>query len=253
MPRLSVVAAAALATVCGLMPLQAGAGVDDPFGPVEPLARAELDRVRGGFKVGAFEMNIGVSVRTGLNDKMTLTSSFVIEGLNRVRQIGDTIAEGLSPLNGASQAAGAGDTGTQPERQAASTASTTASARNAATAGSSTGPATVSRTSRPTSSGSSSGSSSAQAATQPSAAPAPSSNASATPVTGTLSIPGLTVSHGTNGLPRSIVLNRLNNVSISQRVQINLSIENFRDLIGSFRASRLAADAVRNARSLRGS
>lgn len=264
MPRLSRIAA--LAAVCGLTPLYAHADVggEEPFGAVNPLARAELAEVRGGFKIGAFDMNIGVTVQTGVNDRMALTSTFTIDGLDRIRQIGDTVANGLSSLN---ETLGSG--------AAAATATSSGEAKSATPAASSSasptrgGAAPKTRTASTTRPGASTVSGQTSASAQPSAPPTSASAAGATANTrpasatpsavanttapGAISIPGLTVSHAVNGLPRSVILNRLNNISISQRVQINLTIENFRDILGAFRAGRMASDAVRSALALRGS
>lgn len=65
----------------------------DIFADLTPLAANDMDRMRGGFKVGGYDINIGVTVRTAIDGVVEVTSNFSIDRPGALQNLSTQISE----------------------------------------------------------------------------------------------------------------------------------------------------------------
>lgn len=229
------------------------------FGATAPLNETQLSQVRGGFRIGAFDMAIGVTITTTINDRLVLASQLIIdanqrtqlsvsratnEAARRVAEATARVEEGLAQISEITAVRIAG----------AAAAATTATPPRASSAVSVSAP-TVTTAAAPAPSASAPAPSTPSANTAIGIAAAPpevttSVVAAEGPVLTRVTAPGLSVEHVIDGLPRAVVVNQLSGLRLEQSVLVDVTINNFRDLTRNFRAARQAIRSIRAARAL---
>lgn len=253
---------AAAVALCALMldPVVAGAAMpvshlaEDVFADLTPLAPESLDHMRGGFRVGNLDINVGVTVTTSIQGLVDVTSNFSINAPGDLRNLSNEItATTRQAADAARDAVGAAKDAAE---QAIGTADAQAAAAMAAArekleaqlSGTPAKPA-------PGSGGNDGGPAIPAPATPPAGAPGGgvsvevptptviqdasgavthvvTVNQPSAPDAAPIPISPETVAEiihrvTPDGGHTSIITNRLDNVSISQNVAVDLSVDNF--------------------------
>lgn len=280
-PRRKTAAAVAL---CALMldPVVAGAAMpvgemaEDMFADLAPLAPESLDAMRGGFRVGNLDINVGVTVTTSIQGLVDVTSNFSINAPGDLRNLSSEITATTR------QAAGAARDAVGAAKDAAEQAIGTANAQAAAAMAAAREKLEAQLGNMPASPAAPTGGNNGAPAPQAPAPQAPAPTAPAAPTTpATPAAPPPASMPGGSGAPAvevpaptivtdstgavthvvtvnqqpaqeaapipvspetvaeiihrvtpdgghtSVITNRMNNVSISQNVAVDLSVDNF--------------------------
>lgn len=78
----------------------------DIFADLTPLAAGDMEQMRGGFKVGGYDINIGVTVRTAIDGVVQVTSNFSIDRPGALQNLSTQITEATqTAVNAATDAA----------------------------------------------------------------------------------------------------------------------------------------------------
>lgn len=233
---------------------------EDIFADLAPLAAESLDRMRGGFRVGNLDINVGVTVTTSITGLVDVTSNFSINAPGDLRNLGSEIK--ATTQKAAAEARDAANAARDAAEQAIGTANAQAAAAMAAAREkleatmNGVKPAAPTAPETPT-------------APEPPATPAPPAPSAPNPVVvpgeganidvaqpTVVTDPSGVVSHvvsisrtpdaddapvpvspetvaeiihriSPDGGHTSIITNRLDNISITQNVSVDLSVDNF--------------------------